>query len=639
MKNLIKNYLTFSRQDRNALILLLTIVIGLLVVSTYRTNKKHQISPPITQTVTDKTKPSQQFVDTNATKKLDTLSLSSFDPNTLDQTRAIALGLSPKVGKTIEKYLSKGGKFYKKEDLKKIYGLKDQDYERLAPFIQLPQRKNYKDTYRENGAGKGNFKTQNQQAKAQKMETVSTHNLAPFNPNQLTQAKAIELGLSPKVGKTIEKYLSKGGKFYKKEDLKKIYGLKEADYHRLAPYIQLKKPSKREVDDSVKVTETVVVEEPVAKVEMLPAEGDVPVEKPMKAPPIKLQFFNPNELSQAKAIELGLSPKVGKTIANYLNKGGKFYKKEDLKKIYGLKETDYNRLAPYIQLPNTHTISKPLPKKQDTLSFATTPSNISLSTFNPNKLTQSRAIELGLSAKVGKTIENYLSKGGKFYKKEDLKKIYGLKEADYDRLAPYMELPQAVWPKKMVTKERNTKTINNNSSQQDDTFATTNEETSYEKPTLSPVDSARLKEAQAKRDYWKKYEALKVDINEVDLEKWQELRGIGPSISGRIMKYRDLLGGFTHPEQLLEVYGFSEELFQDIMEKLTNNRPEQVKKLNINQASVKVLKAHPYIEAKVAKKIVRVREKYGKYESFKALIDFQVMEEEELKKLKGYLEY
>jgi hypothetical protein len=47
------------------------------------------------------------------------------------------LGLRDKTIKTIENYLSKGGHFYKPEDLQKIYGLHDDEYERLKPYIKI----------------------------------------------------------------------------------------------------------------------------------------------------------------------------------------------------------------------------------------------------------------------------------------------------------------------------------------------------------------------------------------------------------------------------------------------------------------------------------------------------------------------
>jgi competence protein ComEA len=68
--------------------------------------------------------------------------------------------------------------------------------------------------------------------------------------------------------------------------------------------------------------------------------------------------FNPNELTYQQGIKLGLSPKISHTIVNFLEKKGKFRHKEDLKKIYGMTDSDYSRLEPYIQLPSKSDANK-----------------------------------------------------------------------------------------------------------------------------------------------------------------------------------------------------------------------------------------------------------------------------------------
>ena len=60
-----------------------------------------------------------------------------FDPNTIIVSEWKRLGLKDKTIKTIENYRSKGGRFYKPEDLKRIYGLHNDEYERLKPYIKI----------------------------------------------------------------------------------------------------------------------------------------------------------------------------------------------------------------------------------------------------------------------------------------------------------------------------------------------------------------------------------------------------------------------------------------------------------------------------------------------------------------------
>lgn len=66
----------------------------------------------------------------------------------------------------------------------------------------------------------------------------------PFDPNEVTEAEMLRLGLSPNTIRSILRYREKGGKFRKKEDFGKIYTLPKADYERLLPFIRLGETAK-----------------------------------------------------------------------------------------------------------------------------------------------------------------------------------------------------------------------------------------------------------------------------------------------------------------------------------------------------------------------------------------------------------
>jgi DNA uptake protein ComE-like DNA-binding protein len=63
--------------------------------------------------------------------------LFPFDPNTLDSTGFITLGLKPKTTHFLLNWRRKGKIFYKKEDLKPLYTLKPEEYTRLEPYIAI----------------------------------------------------------------------------------------------------------------------------------------------------------------------------------------------------------------------------------------------------------------------------------------------------------------------------------------------------------------------------------------------------------------------------------------------------------------------------------------------------------------------
>lgn len=63
----------------------------------------------------------------------------------------------------------------------------------------------------------------------------------------------------------------------------------------------------------------------------------------------------------------------------------------------------------------------------------------------------------------------------------------------------------------------------------------------------------------------REYEKLRIELNTADTTTLKQLRGIGSKLSLRIVKYRKKIGGFTHKEQLKNIYGLSEETYQNIL--------------------------------------------------------------------------
>jgi competence protein ComEA len=392
-------------------------------------------------------------------------------------------------------------------------------------------------------------------------------NLQPFDPNQLTYQTARQLGLPARTAHTIENFLQKGGKFYKKEDLKKIYVLSEADYQRLEPYIQI--PPKDGKTATANNTST--------------PNANLP-----------LQAFDPNQLNFERAKQLGLNEKTAHAIENYLQKGGKFYKREDLKKIYTLPESDYQRLEPYIQIP-------PKDGKTTTANNTSTPNaSLPLQAFDPNQLNFERAKQLGLNEKTAHAIENYLQKGGKFYKKEDLKKIYTLPETDYKRLEPYIQIPAK------DTKPSNTQTA--------------------EIPTTYSSSGKARQPTKVSKP---------ININTSDTTQWQQLKGIGSGYARQIVKLRSQLGGFATKEQLKEVYGMTPELYSQIEPYLQG--AGTVKQININKATADEMKAHPYIKYKLADAIVKYRQQHRGYKAISDIKNIKILSEDNYTKLAPYL--
>ena len=224
--------------------------------------------------------------------------------------------------------------------------------------------------------------------------------------------------------------------------------------------------------------------------------------------------------------------------------------------------------------------------------------NGELFNFNPNTISPADWKRLGLPDKTIQTILNYLSKGGKFRRPEDLQRVYGLHKDEYERLLPYVKIESTI-----ENKPNETFTAGSN-----------------EKPEA--------------KNYTSRYSVI--DINTADTSAFISLPGIGSKLAARIVNFRDKLGGFYSVEQVKETFGLPDSTYQKIKQYLKLDNPS-VKKININTATVDELKAHPYIKYSLANPIVAYRNEHGlflKVEDVKKVI---VVKEEVYKKIAPYL--
>jgi DNA uptake protein ComE-like DNA-binding protein len=129
-----------------------------------------------------------------------------------------------------------------------------------------------------------------------------------------------------------------------------------------------------------------------------------------------------------------------------------------------------------------------------------------------------------------------------------------------------------------------------------------------------------------------------LDINTCDSASLEALPGIGPVLSIRIIKFRNLLGGYASVDQLREVYGLSEETFNLISGRVTADS-SGIKKIKINQADYKQLMRFPYFEKYEVSAILKYVELKGKINSMSDLVDNKLIPPEKAVKVKPYLEF
>ncbi|NRB49055.1 MAG: helix-hairpin-helix domain-containing protein [Saprospiraceae bacterium] len=300
--------------------------------------------------------------------------------------------------------------------------------------------------------------------------------------------------------------------------------------------------------------------------------------------------FDPNTIELEKWQQLGVSRKVAQTILNFRKKGGRFYKKQDLQKIYGLSPATYDSLANYIKIP---TPSSPL-----AATFPIKDKSPTRFPFDPNTVSKEELLQLGLSKKVASTWVNFRNKGGVFQKLHDVKKIYGLSEKQYQALKPLITLPEPAG--------RDTGQANAN-------IPIEAIPISYERPTIA------------------------IDINQAEATDWEQLRGIGPAYARRIMNFREKLGGFISIDQVAETYQLPESTFQAIRPFLRSSPIKQP--IKINHADAKTLQSHPFLNWKEAKAIVNYRFQHGKFSQVDDLHALHALSKETILRIGPYLSF
>jgi competence protein ComEA len=129
-----------------------------------------------------------------------------------------------------------------------------------------------------------------------------------------------------------------------------------------------------------------------------------------------------------------------------------------------------------------------------------------------------------------------------------------------------------------------------------------------------------------------------LDINTCDSASLEALPGIGPVLSVRIIKYRNLLGGFAEVQQLKEVYGLPEETY-DLVSGRIYADTAVIRKININTADYKQLIRMPYFEKYEVTAILKYRELKGRIGGMDDLIVNNLIAEEKAHKIKPYLEF
>ena len=146
--------------------------------------------------------------------------------------------------------------------------------------------------------------------------------------------------------------------------------------------------------------------------------------------------FDPNTATETDFLKMGLSERRVKTILNFRNKGAKFYKNEDFKKIYGLTDSEYNQLEPFIKIPPKEKKTYPFKSKPEP-KFAKQKSEVVRIDINQSSEEDWQRLS-GIGPYYSKKIVNFRDKLGGFSSIEQVATTYGLKDSTFQIIKPFL---------------------------------------------------------------------------------------------------------------------------------------------------------------------------------------------------------
>lgn len=234
--------------------------------------------------------------------------------------------------------------------------------------------------------------------------------------------------------------------------------------------------------------------------------------------------------------------------------------------------------------------------------YAVTPKAVRRFPFDPNTADSTQLLALGLSPWQVRNIYKYRAAGGIYRRKQDFGRVYGMTNKQFRELEPYIHISDDFQPYR----------------------ANIDAQLRHDSSSKSIVtrNDVKLKAGQ------------RVELNGSDSTQLMRVPGIGRYYARQIENRRKWLGGFYTTDQLLEIDDFP----KDAINYFYVNE-SLIKKININKASLSELKRHPYINYYQACDILDYRRLRGSIKSLNDLRLLKDFSEQDINRLKHYVEY
>lgn len=297
--------------------------------------------------------------------------------------------------------------------------------------------------------------------------------------------------------------------------------------------------------------------------------------------PVVLSPFDPNEADFREMVSAGVPRQVAVNLIKWRTAGKVFRIREDVALCYGVSDSIYDILAPYIIIGEKYAVrpaSEYDTPPRDRDMHATRA--LHLEPFAIDTASVGYLRYVGFSKRQAELLVRYRDMTGGIRDMEEFRECYAVTQEMADTLAPYIIFPAA---------------------------AATDSDGHIE---INSADSAAL------RSVW----------------------GIGEKSVSDIIRYRELLGGYCSTDQLAELKTVTEANFEKISKQIYCDSCK-IQKIDINFADPERLSEHPYISDRALRRIVKQRQLKGGWDSIEEMIDDDILSSDEAARLAPYLRF
>lgn len=211
----------------------------------------------------------------------------------------------------------------------------------------------------------------------------------------------------------------------------------------------------------------------------------------------------------------------------------------------------------------------------------------------------------------------YRSHGGRFRKKEDFARLYGLTLKQYRQLEPYITIQPEVMAADVIKGGQENRSFQNNRNNP----STQNTQKAPQPSSLSPQPSPKLRFGET------------VDINTADTAELKKIPGIGSYYAKRIVELRQRRQAFVSPEELLTIRNFPETALTYM------TASQKFPEIFVNQWSQKQLADHPLLNYAQARDIIALRRTAGMVKAASDLAALPSLDAATLKRVTPFLRF